>query len=93
MKAGVNIADELAERVSRATVIRRNEPLAKHTSLRVGGLADVYVEPASEVDLAGVLTFCNERELPFFVIGRGSNLLVRQANHHAAKTAVAHEQV
>jgi len=77
MKAGTHIADELAEHVSRATMIRRNESLAKHTTLRVGGPADVYVEPASEEDLAGVVKFCNEHDLPFFVIGRGSNLLVR----------------
>ena len=78
MKAGAQIADELAERVvSRATVVRRNEPLAKHTTLRVGGPADVYVEPASEEDLAGVVKFCNGHDVPFFAIGRGSNLLVR----------------
>ncbi len=77
MKAGANIADELAERVSRATVIRHNESLAKHTTLRVGGPADIYFEPASEADLAGVLGFCREHGLPFFVMGRGSNLLVR----------------
>ena len=90
MKAGVNIADELAERVSRATVIRRNEPLAKHTTLRVGGPADVYVEPASEADLAGVVKFCNERELPFFVIGRGSNLLVRDGGFRGVVICLAH---
>lgn len=77
MKAGTHIADELAEHVSRATMIRLNESLAKHTTLRVGGPADIYVEPASEEDLAGVVKFCNEHDLPFFVIGRGSNLLVR----------------
>jgi UDP-N-acetylenolpyruvoylglucosamine reductase len=77
MKAGAQIAGELAGRVSLATDICRDEPLAKHTTLRVGGPADVYVEPASEDDLAGVLKFCHERNLPFFVIGRGSNLLVR----------------
>ncbi len=53
-----NFADELANRVSRATVIRRDEPLAKHTTLRVGGPADVYVEPANEEDLASVVKFC-----------------------------------
>ena len=58
-------------------MIRRHESLAKHTTLRVGGPADVYVEPASEADLAAVVKFCHEHSLPFFVIGRGSNLLVR----------------
>ena len=91
MKAGTHIADELAERVSRATTIRRNESLAKHTTLRVGGPADVYVEPASEADLAGVLTFCGERELPFFAIGRGSNLLVRDGGVRGVVICLAHK--
>jgi UDP-N-acetylenolpyruvoylglucosamine reductase len=77
MKAGAQIAGELAGRVSLATDICRDEPLAKHTTLRVGGPADVYIVPASEADLAAVVKFCHERSLPFFVIGRGSNLLVR----------------
>jgi len=90
MKAGANIADELAKRVSRETVIRRNESLAKHTTLRVGGPADVYVEPASEEDLAGVVKFCGERNPPFFVIGRGSNLLVRDGGFSGVVICLAH---
>jgi len=91
MKAGEQIANGLAEHVvSRATVIRRNEPLAKHTTLRVGGPADVYVEPASEEDLAGVVKFCNERDVPFFVIGRGSNLLVRDGGFRGVIICLSH---
>ena len=47
-------AAAIAGCVSAATVIRRDEPMAKHTTLRVGGPADVYVEPAQEADLAAV---------------------------------------
>jgi UDP-N-acetylenolpyruvoylglucosamine reductase len=90
MNAGAQIADELAGRVSRATVIRRNESLAKHTTLRVGGPADVYVEPASEADLAGVVKFCGERSLPFFVIGCGSNLLVRDGGFRGVVICLVH---
>jgi UDP-N-acetylenolpyruvoylglucosamine reductase len=90
MKAGAKIDDELAERVSSATTIRLNESLAKHTTLRVGGPADVYVEPASEADLTGVVKFCGERELPFFVIGRGSNLLVRDGGVRGVVICLAH---
>lgn len=72
-----SLADELARRVSPATLVRRNEPLAKRTTLRVGGPAEIYVEPASEADLAEVLKFCAARDVVFFVLGRGSNLLVR----------------
>jgi UDP-N-acetylenolpyruvoylglucosamine reductase len=77
MRIEKNIANEIAGRVSRAAVIRHDEPLAKHTTLRVGGPADVYVEPADENDLANVVKFCGENEIKFFILGRGSNLLVR----------------
>ena len=69
--------EALAHCVSRETVIRQNEPLAPRTTLRVGGMADYYIEPASESDLAAVLKSCGEHSLPIFVLGRGSNLLVR----------------
>jgi UDP-N-acetylenolpyruvoylglucosamine reductase len=67
----------LAATLSPATVLRHDEPLAKRTTLRVGGSADFYVEPASETELAAVLRFCAEHSLPFVVLGRGSNLLIR----------------
>jgi UDP-N-acetylenolpyruvoylglucosamine reductase len=72
-----HLADEVVRRVSAGTLVRRQEPLAKRTTLRVGGPAEIYVEPASEADLAAVLKFCAERDVNFFVLGRGSNLLVR----------------
>ena len=81
---------ELAGRVSRGTVIRRDEPLAKHTTLRVGGPADVYTEPASEMDLAGIVKFCGARDVPFFVMGRGSNLLVRDGGFRGVMICLAH---
>ena len=71
------IAAELAGCVSDATVLRRHEPLARHTTLRVGGPADVLVEPATEADLAAILKCCARRDVPFFILGRGSNLIVR----------------
>ena len=82
MRIEKNIADEIAARVSRATMIRRDEPLAKHTTLRVGGPADVYVEPADENNLASTVKFCGENEIKFFILGRGSNLLVRDGGFH-----------
>ena len=85
-----NLADELAALVSSATVIRRLEPLAKHTTMRIGGPADVYAEPASEADLANVLKFCGDRDVPFFVLGRGSNLLVRDGGVRGVVICLAH---
>ncbi|PAW87253.1 MAG: UDP-N-acetylenolpyruvoylglucosamine reductase [Pedosphaera sp. Tous-C6FEB] len=72
-----NLAEKLGALLSPATVLRRNEPLAKRTTLRVGGPAEVFVEPANEVELSVVLRFCHANDVPFFVLGRGSNLLIR----------------
>jgi len=82
-------AADIAELVSPATLIRAHEPLAKRTTLRVGGPADVYVEPATEEDLAAVLNFCRGRGLPFFVLGRGSNLLVRDGGFRGVVICLA----
>jgi UDP-N-acetylenolpyruvoylglucosamine reductase len=84
------LARELGGRVSGETRVRCHEPLAKRTTLRVGGPADVYVEPASEADLATVLKFCAERALKFFVLGRGSNLLVRDGGFRGVVVCLAH---
>ncbi len=77
MLTSEEIARTLAGAVSAASVIRRDEPLAKRTTMRVGGPADVYLEPASEADLAAVLRVCSSQQIPFFILGRGSNLLVK----------------
>ena len=68
---------DLAALLSGETLVRVGEPLAKRTTLRVGGLADYYVEPASEADLSRLLQYCKEQNLKFTVLGRGSNLLIR----------------
>jgi len=67
----------MRERLSSESVIRQNEPLAKRTTMRVGGVADIYVEPASEADLSELLRICDEEQLPILPLGRGSNLVIR----------------
>ena len=59
-----------------ATFGLRGRLLAPHTSLRIGGPADFFVRVASEKDLAGAITVAREHELPVFVLGGGTNLLV-----------------
>ena len=76
-RSGRDLVAELRMRVSPEAVVRGDEPLARRTTLRVGGPADIYIEPASEADLQSALKFCVEQSLRFFVLGRGSNLLVR----------------
>jgi UDP-N-acetylenolpyruvoylglucosamine reductase len=83
-------AHELARCVSEATVIRCDEPLAKRTTLRVGGPADIYVEPATDEDLASVMRFCADHRLAIFVLGRGSNLLVKDGGFRGVVTCLSH---
>ena len=54
-----------------------DEPLSRHTSLRVGGPADIFVYPKSVEELSCLLAFSKENQLPVFVMGSGSNLVVR----------------
>jgi UDP-N-acetylenolpyruvoylglucosamine reductase len=67
----------LRSRLGPNSVLRENEPLSRRTTLRVGGPADLYVEPADEVDLARTIQLCRSHGVPWMMLGRGSNLLVR----------------
>src|SRR5580704_9824293 len=82
--------EELKAAVSPQTVLRRNEPLAKRTTLRVGGSADYYCEPASEEELAQVLKVCGMNWLPIFLLGRGSNLLIRDGGVRGMVICLSH---
>jgi len=57
-------------------VLKRNEPMSRHTSWRVGGPADRFYEPANVADLATFLQSLPPQEAIYWV-GLGSNLLVR----------------
>ncbi|HEU5313616.1 MAG TPA: UDP-N-acetylmuramate--L-alanine ligase [Candidatus Udaeobacter sp.] len=77
LAADLVIAEKLKEIVGEDGEIRLYEPLSKHTTLRVGGPAQFWVEPQNEKAFAELIRFCRNENLPLFVIGRGSNLLVR----------------
>jgi UDP-N-acetylenolpyruvoylglucosamine reductase len=81
---------ELRAAVSADTVLRQAEPLSKRTTLRVGGSADIYVEPASEPDLSNVLQCCARRGLPFLMLGRGSNLLIKDGGIRGVVICLSH---
>ena len=81
-EAGTLMARELAfrARIRKAMgpgVIRMSEPLSRHTTMRVGGPARFWVEPESEEGFAELVRLCHDEGIPFMVMGRGSNLIVR----------------
>ena len=55
--------------------VRINEELSLHTSFKIGGPADIWVEPEDAANLKKAIAFAKARAIPFFVIGNGSNLL------------------
>ncbi len=73
----LRIAADLARRLGvRAT---RDEPLAPHTTMRVGGPADVFVEVHNLFELRGIVRYARSRDIDLFVLGRGSDLVVADA--------------
>src|SRR5437868_4887965 len=59
------------------SITRRNQPLAPFTHLKIGGPAELLVQPNSREELAAFLRHCFERHVPLRVLGGGCNLLVR----------------
>jgi UDP-N-acetylmuramate--alanine ligase len=70
-------------------VVRLYEPMGRHTTLKLGGPAQFWLEPSTFAGLAGVVHHCREQGIPFKVIGRGSNLLIRDGG---LKGAVIHPE-
>ena len=57
-------------------LILTNEPMKNHTSFKIGGNADYYVMPETKEQILSVRNFCLENDVPFYIVGKGSNLLV-----------------
>lgn len=67
------------ERVARELrgQVKWDEPMAQHTGLRVGGPADLFIEPADVADLQDAVASLKDEGIPYLVVGGGYNLLVR----------------
>jgi UDP-N-acetylmuramate dehydrogenase len=68
--------------------IKRNEPLSRHTSYAIGGPADMLAWPADREDLRLLLQAIKDRKLRYFVLGGGTNLLVRDGGFRGAMIAL-----
>ena len=54
-----------------------NEMMSKHTSFKIGGPADIYISPSNEKEIKQAIEVCGMQNIPYYIIGNGSNLLVR----------------
>ncbi len=71
-----NITEELGKILDKKNIFV-NEPMKKHTSFKIGGVADYYVEIQNFEELRNVLELAKKHEIAFQMIGNGTNLLVR----------------
>ena len=70
------VYNELLDIVGKENIMM-DEPMKKHVSFRVGGPADILVRPINEEQLREILLYIKNEEIPYLIIGNGSNLLVR----------------
>lgn len=67
---------QLQEIVKRNNILK-NEPMSKHTSLKIGGIADYFIKIKSIDELKNVLEFTNKNNIKTTIVGNGTNLLVK----------------
>jgi UDP-N-acetylmuramate dehydrogenase len=72
-RASADIARRLGIRAT------RDEPLAPYTTMRVGGPADLFAEVQIRFELRGILRYARHPDIPLFLIGRGSDLVISDA--------------
>lgn len=61
--------------------IRCQEPMARHTTFRIGGPAAYYAVPPGEEAFVRTVALCRRRKMPWYVVGKGSNLLVNDQGY------------
>lgn len=68
-------------RIVDAARIAKQEPMKKHTTFRVGGPADYFVTPKTVEEVAQLVKLCRQMDMPYYVVGNGSNLLVSDGGY------------
>lgn len=64
--------------------VLEHEPMSNHTTYKIGGRVDYYVYPDSELALVQLIRVLKEENIPYYVLGRGSNLLFHDSDFHGA---------
>lgn len=72
----MNLYKELEKIISDKSRIMYDEIMAQHTSFKIGGAADCFIIVELKSDFIQIMKYVKENNIPFFVMGNGSNLLV-----------------
>jgi UDP-N-acetylmuramate dehydrogenase len=74
------IIEEIKSIVTEQNVLT-DEPMCDHTTFRIGGKADVFVSIINEHEILRLLDLLKSRQIPFFILGNGSNILVSDSGY------------
>lgn len=86
--------DKLYEKLSLIVAKERilcDEPMNKHTTFRVGGTADYFVCAQTVTEVQAVVALCKKEEVPYYILGNGSNLLVGDKGYRGVILQIAKE--
>lgn len=75
----MNDITESLEKIVDKKNIYKNEPMSKHTSFKIGGIADYYIKVENTEELKMLLYFAKTQDVPYLIVGNGTNLLVRES--------------
>ncbi|WP_427050718.1 UDP-N-acetylmuramate dehydrogenase [Paenibacillus sp. TC-CSREp1] len=70
--------------------VKFNEPLKNHTFIRIGGKADILVHPTTVEEITKVVEIANSHQLPLTVIGKGSNVIIKDGGIRGVTISLSH---
>ncbi len=69
--------NDIVSKLEEKMPVRLNEPMSRHTTFKIGGAADVFAMPQTAEDVLFAVSLCREKNVPYYIVGNGSNLLVK----------------
>ncbi len=86
----LQIYNQLIQKIDKERVLV-DEPMKKHTTFRVGGNADYFVMPRTTEEIQQVIALCKKENLPYYILGNGSNLLVSDKGYRGVMIQIYKE--
>ena len=83
----MNLQESLVQIVGEHA-LKTKEPMMRHTTFRIGGPADYFVTPGSIMEIQKIAALCRDDQIPYVIIGNGSNLLVGDRGYRGVVIAL-----
>ena len=88
----MNIQKETAEQIYQivgGSKVRLHEPMKNHTTMKAGGEAAIFVTPESQEEIVSLVSLLREKQMPYYVLGNGSNVIVRDEGYDGVMICLA----